>query len=80
MSVIVTPYFVPMVAAIVVCLLVLMYAVRHRETTGSSAFIVLMGSVTLWQIAYMLWLLSLNPSVKVLFDKISYIGVVLVAP
>jgi len=80
MSLIVTPYFVPMVAAIVVCLLVLMYAIRHRETTGSSAFIVLMGAVTLWQVAYMMWLLSLNPSVKVLFDKISYIGVVLVAP
>jgi len=80
MPVIVTPYFVPMVAAIVVCLLVLVYAIRHRETTGSSAFIVLMGSVTLWQIAYMMWLLSPNPSVKVLFDKISYIGIVLVAP
>jgi len=80
MSVIVTHYFVPMIAAIVVCLLVLVYAIRHRETTGSSAFIVLMGSVTLWQIAYMMWLLSPNPSVKVLFDKISYIGIVLVAP
>jgi len=80
MSLIVTPYFIPMVAAIVVCLLVLMYAIRHRETTGSSAFILLMGSICFWQVAYMIWLLTLNPSVKVLFDKISYIGVVLVAP
>ncbi|MDO9547522.1 MAG: histidine kinase N-terminal 7TM domain-containing protein [Candidatus Marinimicrobia bacterium] len=80
MSLIVTPFFIPMIAAIGVCLLVLMYAIRHRETTGSPAFILLMGSITFWQIAYMIWLLALNPSVKVLFDKISYIGVVFVAP
>ena len=77
---ILTPVFIPMIAAIIVCLLVLMYAIRHRETTGSSAFILLMGSITFWQISYMIWLLTINPSVKVLFDKISYIGVVLVAP
>lgn len=75
-----TVFFLPMIAAIGVCLLVLMYAVRHRETIGSSAFILLMGSITLWQIAYMIWLTSLNPAVKVLFDKISYIGIVFIAP
>lgn len=73
-------FIVPMIAAIVISLLVLMYAIRHRDTVGSRAFVVLMSAVTLWQIAYLFWLLSVNPSVKVIFDKISYIGVVLVAP
>lgn len=73
-------FIVPMIAAIVISLLVLMYAIRHRDAVGSRAFIVLMSAITLWQLAYLFWLLSVNPAMKVLFDKISYIGVVLVAP
>lgn len=80
MALSIIPFIVPMIAAIVISLLVLMYAIRHRDTVGSRAFIVLMSAVTLWQLAYLFWLLSVNPAMKVLFDKISYIGVVLVAP
>ncbi len=80
MTLSIIPFLIPMIAAVVISLLVLMYAFRHRDTVGSRAFIVLMSAVSLWQLAYLFWLLSVNPSAKVLFDKISYIGVVLVAP
>ncbi len=63
-----------------VCVLVLLYAIRHRDTVGSIPFIFLMSSITLWQIGYMLWLISSVPETKVLLDKISYIGVVTIAP
>jgi PAS domain S-box-containing protein len=73
-------FVIPMSIGIAVSILVLLYALRHRDSVGSSAFILLMSSITLWQLGYLLWLLSDSPATKILLDKIDYIGVVTVAP
>jgi PAS domain S-box-containing protein len=80
MNLVYTPFIIPMSAAVVVCLLVLLYAIRHRNIASSPAFILLMGAIIEWLVCYLLWMITDDVQLKVLLSKIEYIGVVTVAP
>jgi len=80
MNLVYTPFIIPMSAAVVICILVLLYAIRHREIASSPAFILLMGAIIEWLICYLMWMVTDDVQLKVLLSKIEYIGVIMVAP
>ncbi len=80
MNFVFTPLIFPMSAVIVVCVLVLLYAIRHREISSAPTFILLIAAITEWLVCYLLGFTTDNVELRVLFAKIEMIGMVLVAP
>ena len=80
MNFVFTPLIFPMSAVIVVCVLVLLYAIRHREISSAPTFILLIAAITEWLVCYLLGFTTDNVELRVLFAKIEMIGIVLVAP
>ena len=72
-----TPYIVVMLSAAVVCFLIGCYAWRRRDIPVDTALIfIMMTAITEWLVASALGYATNDPSSKIIWAKIEYIGVV----
>jgi len=73
-----THYIVPLLLAVTVSGLLATYLWRRRHVPGGVAFSVLMSAVTVWLVAYTLWLVNNGEQAKDLLAKLEYVGIVTV--
>jgi PAS domain S-box-containing protein len=72
-----TPYIVVMLSAAVVCLLIGIHSLRYRDYPVDHVIIfTMMMAITEWLVASALGFATADPSSKIIWAKIEYIGVV----
>ncbi|MFQ5743203.1 MAG: histidine kinase N-terminal 7TM domain-containing protein, partial [Acidobacteriota bacterium] len=73
-----TPYDLPLIVSVVICLLVGLLAWRRRPRPGGTALALLMVAVAFWSGGYALELSSAELGRKILWAKIQYFGILAV--
>mgnify|MGYP000530610051 CR=1 FL=1 len=73
-----SPYVIPLSLASLVALALAILSWRRRQTPGALYFFVLMIGLTIWSFAAILELVVVDLPTKILFGKVTYIGIVTV--
>jgi len=73
-----TPYLLPLALATAVAIGLVLFGWRRRRTPGAIPLIVLMSAVAEWALTYALELASSNLEAKILWDRLEFLGIVVV--